>query len=182
MQRTRGLTLLARAGAVLDAASIPWALIGAAALAAHGVARATADVDVLVTDVRVLQRKFWAALSREGIEVELRFGDVHDPLAGVVRAHAPGARSIDVIVGRGGWQDAVLARAIAVDLAEARVPVVGAADLVLLKLYAGGPHDLDDVRRLLATEAGRSVHGDVEARLPMLPAVCADLWLRVRSD
>lgn len=182
MQRTGGLTLLARVGAVLDAASVPWALIGAAALAAHGVARATADVDLLVTDVRVLQRKFWAALASEGIELELRFGDGHDPLAGVVTAHASGARSIDVVVGHGGWQDAVLARAIAVDLAGARVPVVGAADLVLLKLYAGGPHDLDDVRRLLATEAGRSIRGEVEARLPTLPAGCAEDWLRVRSD
>ena len=36
---------------ILDQARVPFALIGAAALAVHGVSRSTVDIDLLVTDM-----------------------------------------------------------------------------------------------------------------------------------
>ncbi len=53
-RRVARVRLLADVNAALAGAGVPHALIGAAALAAHGVTRATADVDVLTTDARAL--------------------------------------------------------------------------------------------------------------------------------
>lgn len=154
----------------LDGAGVPFALIGAAALAVHGISRSTLDVDLLVTDSRTLDEGFWA-----GLEVDVRRGDAEDPLAGVVRVGREAVAPVDVIVGRARWQSDAIARAIRTVVSGVCLPVVTAADLVLLKLYAGGAQDLWDVREILAAhdEAFRET---VEARLDPLPGRCRALW------
>jgi hypothetical protein len=86
------LNLLERVAAVLNGAGMAHALIGAVALAAHGVARSTVDQDLLVVDRACLGPALWKPLEDEGIRVEIRRGDVSDPLAGVVRFEAAGER------------------------------------------------------------------------------------------
>ena len=93
------MSLLDEVAGLLTGRGIDVAMIGAAALAAHGVSRATADLDLLV---------------------------------------------------------------------------VAASDLVLLKLYAGGPQDAWDIDQLLNVDPG--IAAQVEAGLGSLPADCADLW------
>ncbi len=44
-----------------------------------------------------------------------------------------------------------------------------AADLLVLKVFAGGLQDLVDAELLLAGERGDSIRADVEIRLPSLP-------------
>ncbi len=80
--------------------AVPHALIGAGAMAAHGVIRSTDDLDLLVTDRAVLAAGFWDELARQGFTVEVRAGDDADPLAGVVRVARLPARALDVVVGR----------------------------------------------------------------------------------
>jgi hypothetical protein len=60
------VTLLEQVTARLDAERIPYALIGAAALAAAGIARSTFDIDLLTTDRRCLV---------DGMCVEANVGD-----------------------------------------------------------------------------------------------------------
>jgi hypothetical protein len=57
------VTLLERVAAVLSEHGLRHALIGAAALAVHGVSRSTLDQDLLVHDRRVLDPDVWAGLS-----------------------------------------------------------------------------------------------------------------------
>ena len=65
------MTLLARVSALLASQGMPFALIGAAAMAAHGVGRSTLDRDLLVHDPRVLSEAFWADLSGAAADVRL---------------------------------------------------------------------------------------------------------------
>lgn len=81
------MTLTARVTGILDAAQVAHAVIGAAALAAAGVVRSSLDLDLLTLDSRVLDRRFWAGLSEGGAAVDVRRGDMDDPLA-----CTPGAR------------------------------------------------------------------------------------------
>src|SRR5262245_19328566 len=74
---------------------VRFCLIGASALASHGWARYTADVDLLTMDDAVLSPRFWSGFG----EPEIRRGDQDDPLAGLVRF--AGEFAHDVIVGRG---------------------------------------------------------------------------------
>jgi len=54
--------------------------------------------------------------------------------------------------------------------------VVTAADLVLLKLYAGGSQDKWDIEQLLAADRAGDMRRQVEARLPALPSRCREIW------
>ena len=175
--------LLTVATAALDRAGARYALIGAAALAAHGVARSTFDVDLLTTDPRVLDPAVWAeAADDPRITVSVRTGDADDPLAGVIRLEAEGQRAIDVVVGRGDWQAEAVAAARIVEVAGVTVPVVGVADLILLKLYAGGSQDLWDISQLLAAADDPTLIGEVEARLVRLPRDARRAWTQVLRD
>jgi hypothetical protein len=155
------LTLLARVAAVLDSARIPYALIGASALAAHGVSRSTVDQDLLAVDPACFDPRLWDELREAGVHTELNKGDWSDPLAGVVRFETPGERPVDLVVGKPGWQRQVLERAVRLEVGDVTVPVISASDLILLKLYAGGPQDAWDIQQLLLgedREALRSLH------------------------
>lgn len=173
------LDLLAQVSAALAAAGVPHALVGAGALAVHGISRSTFDLDLFTTDRRALDPAAWGAPGAPAL-VEVRVGDDADPLAGVVRLRSPGQRDVDVVVGRAGWQRGVVARAIPADLGGRPVPVATAPDLALLKLYAGGPQDAWDVDQLLAAAPDEAaLRARVEAELPALPPDAAALWRAV---
>lgn len=171
------MTLGDRVMSALDARGIAHALIGAAALAAAGVARSTLDLDLLTVDPRVLDQAGWAALRDAGVEVEVRRGDSDDPLAGVVRLSMTGERPVDIILGRHAWQGRAVDRA---QQLPSGFRVVMPRDLVLLKLYAGGTQDLWDIRQLLMVLDSPQLAAEVEADLSDLPAEARDLWTTTR--
>jgi len=172
--------LLARVTAVLDRLGVQYALIGAGALAVHGVARSTFDLDLLTTNPAVLDPAAWTDLSTDGrVHVDVRRGDADDPLAGVVRVETPGEPEVDVVVGRWGWQAEALERSRPVLVAGLELPVVGAADLILLKLYAGGSQDRWDIEQLLAGDDRQALTAEVESRLGSLPVETHQAWARI---
>lgn len=168
-------TLLGFVSEALKGGGVRFALVGASALAVHGVSRSTQDIDLLVDDRRVLSSDFWISLSPP-VTVDIRSGDADDPLAGVVRCRAADQRDVDIIVGRGTWEGDVIARAQPTAYGGAELPVVQVADLVLLKLYAGGSQDRWDIEQLLAQPDRDAVVSEVENRLSRLPARSRRTW------
>ena len=173
------MSLLDAVAAVLASNGAPFALIGAAALAARGIARSTLDIDLLTMDARVLRRDFWDVLETSEASVDVRFGDADDPLGGVVRIDAPGERPVDVILGKHAWQARIVERA---ERPPDALPVVAAPDLILLKLYAGGSQDLWDVRELLQLPGVADLAADVEAGLEACPRFMRETWTALRGD
>jgi hypothetical protein len=167
------VTLVEHVVLLLRERGVPHAIIGAAALAAAGVARSTYDIDLLTTDPQVLDAQFWAHLRQAGVSVDARRGDSEDPLAGVVRLARDADRPVDLIVGRDAWQDRAIARALPL---AAGPPVVQARDLVLLKLYAGGAQDVWDIRALLDRPDRDTLVRDVTADLAEMPPHMRELW------
>jgi predicted nucleotidyltransferase len=170
------MTVLDAVLAYLEGRRVAAVVIGGVALAVHGIARATWDIDLLVVDRTVLEPRFWAAWS--GPTPDVRRGDADDPLAGVIR-FSGATEPIDVVVGRDPWQRDLLARAVPITVGGRRLPVVDAADLVLLKLHAGGPQDLLDIELLVT--ANVAIGREVDARLAALPKDLQALWRTVRS-
>ncbi len=168
------MTLLAQVARILDANAIRYALIGAGALAAHGVARSTYDIDLLTMDGGVLDAGLW--LSMSDATADIRTADAEDPLAGVVRFRRDDDRDVDLIVGRPAWQDGVLQRATPLRLPDVTVPVVTAPDLILLKLYAGGSQDAWDIEQLLGGPARGALIREVERHVSVLPPDGVSLW------
>jgi predicted nucleotidyltransferase len=172
--------LLQEVTGTLRDGAVPFALIGAAALAAHGVARASLDLDLLVVDQRVLDLRFWRELSNRAVAVDVRRGDPDDPLAGVVRCGSGTPRPVDVVVGRHGWQRDAIARARRITIEAIELPVVNAVDFVLLKLFAGGTQDELDIRQLLSTRDGEAIAAGVDTALQVLPVSAQQLWNHLR--
>ena len=162
----------------LDRCRVRWCVIGGVALAAHGYARYTADIDLLTMDSRVLADPFWSGLAHA---VEIRIADGDDPLGGLVRWISTPPH--DLIVGRG------FAMQLAVDTAAwdpiLNAPVATPAALVMLKLEAGAPHDLNDILALATAQAvlgGPDWRSVVERDLDRLSASARDAWQRVSAD
>jgi hypothetical protein len=168
-----------RVANLFEAQQVAYALIGASAVAARGIPRSTYDIDLLTVDKRVLTEEIWEPI-RAVTTIEIRRGDFSDPLKGVVWLRPDEGRPIDVVVGRWKWQQKVIERAEPVQSTLGNLPTVTTADLILLKLAAGGPQDAWDIGRLLKV-ASKTVAGEVEERLPDLPQDARDLWQRIRS-
>lgn len=157
----------------LSERNVEHALIGGHALAARGHPRFTLDLDVLTTNGTVLQDDFWHDLRDRGASVDVRKGDFDDPLRGVIRITLADGSMIDVVVAKYRWQKEVIERAEPIDIGEATIPVPRASDLILLKLFAGGPQDLADVRSLLEGADREEVIAEVRAHISDLPDECS---------
>ena len=175
------MSLLDRITAVLDGAGARYAVIGAAAMAAHGVARSTHDIDLLTLANVCLGTGLWAPLADAGVGVSVTRGDTADPLAGVVRFEQRGQRPVDLVVGRHRWQIRALERARPALVHGSRVPAVEARDLVALKLFAGGAQDAWDIAQLLAGPDREALIAEVSADIDDLPAHCRAFWERIQS-
>jgi predicted nucleotidyltransferase len=176
------MTLLQDVVDVLRRRGTPHALIGAAAMAVHGVSRSTADVDLLTVDGTVLRSELWSPLQARGLQVRVNRGDSDDPLAGTVRM-TDGTQTVDVVVGRHAWQREILETAITSSVAGVDVPVARAASVILLKLHAGGPKDAWDVRSLLeASPDEPALRAEVIRALPAVGAEASRLWARLQSE
>ena len=170
------MSLLAETLEALADCDLRCAVIGAAAMAAHGVARATMDVDLLLVGRASFECDAWEALRRSGVEVEIRPGSPDDPLVGVVRLRRNEDLPVDVIVGSAPWQRRAIDRAASIELLGTRAPVASARDLILLKLFAGSPQDKWDIARLLAASPDPDLARGVERELTELPRECSNTW------
>jgi len=164
----------------LSEANVAYAVVGAVALAARGASRSTFDFDFMVAERRVLREDFWTVVRDGGAEVEIRQGDYDDPLAGVVRIG--GTEPVDIIVAKNRWQSDIVQRAESVQVRGLLLPIPSTADLVLLKLFAGGYRDLDDIRTLLHLSEGRELVREVSAALEGLPAEMHKRWAQLLAE
>ncbi len=125
-----------------------YALVGGLAVSAWGVVRATRDIDLAVA-IGTANPNLLASR----LEAHYQPGDPDDPLRGVFRMEIPvGERAIPVqlIVLHQQWAEAVFRDVETLSVLDCQVPVVNWQALVLLKLYAGGPVDLQDAREIVA--------------------------------
>lgn len=125
-----------------------YALVGGFAVSAWGVARATQDIDFAValgtSDPQTLASHLGATYQP---------GDVEDPLRGVFRLALKGEGQdvpVQLIVLQSKWTDVVFRGIETLKVLGCSVPVVNWQALVLMKLYAGGPVDLQDARSIVA--------------------------------
>lgn len=166
----------------LERRSVPHALIGATAMAALGIVRATDDVDLLVTDRAVLREDYWKDVAGEGFDVEVRLGDDEDRLAGVVRVLREPARALDLVVGRHAWQAEIIERAERHQLGSVEVGLALPSDLILLKLFAGARQDLMDAEALLELGDRRQLEAAVDAQIDRLPADAREAWRGLKAS
>jgi hypothetical protein len=125
-----------------------YALIGGFAVSAWGVSRATQDIDLAVA----LGTSAPLALATH-LGATYEAGDADDPLQGVFHLTIENngqAVPVQLIVLRSKWANVAFTEIQTLNIIGCVVPVVNWHALVLLKLYAGGPVDLQDARSVAA--------------------------------
>jgi hypothetical protein len=134
-------------GALSDA-GVDYLIVGAHALAAHGVPRATGDLDIWVRPTPRNADRVWAALEFFGAPLDdLEPRDLQSPDL-VFQIGLPPSR-IDLLTSITGvtfdeaWPNRMVVRVSGLD-----VPTIGRHDFVRNKRAVGRPRDLADVAEL----------------------------------
>lgn len=127
-----------------------WYVFGAQAVIAAGAVRATADLDITTDDVPVdVLRK---ALAPLGFKLRDDIEGVEDLVAHhriLPLVHRSSGYQLDVVRAGPGLEQEMLTRVKLRRVGRVQVPFVSTDDLVVLKIIASRPKDLDDVRVLL---------------------------------
>lgn len=137
--------LLARLTNALNARAVPFMLIGGQAVLLHGDPRLTQDVDATLgagperlDDIIHVCREMGLEPLPDDLETFVRRTFVLP-----ARDSATGLR-VDFIFSTTPYEAQAIARAVLVPIGDADVPFATAEDLIIHKLFAGRPRDLED--------------------------------------
>src|SRR5688572_24877690 len=111
----------------LDALRIPYMVIGAFAISYHGVPRATNDCDAAIWlhGTGTTETELGKRISEAGFHVEIKRGDIEDPILGVIAVQDRFGNMLDLILGIRGMDPAAAERAVETTLLDARVRIAG---------------------------------------------------------
>jgi hypothetical protein len=145
--------VFAAVAAAMREMDVRWYLFGAQAATVWGRPRLTADVDITAQIPPDRIDSFTATM--RGHNFRLRFEDHEFVMTTRVLpfVHATTAIPVDVVLAGSGIEEEFLARAINVDIEGTVVPVISPEDLIVTKILAGRPKDVEDVRGILAERA-----------------------------
>jgi len=155
-----------------------WFVFGAQAAILWGSARSTNDVDITVIEPHDMD-KFAKTLRKHGFD--LKFSDREFMAKSRVFPfnHRSTGIKLDVVIGGPWLETEFVDRAVEFDFEGVRVPVITPEDLIIMKTLAGRPHDVQDIRAVIARQRSsldvariREILGILEqalARADLLP-------------
>lgn len=165
---------LAALAAALDASKANWMIIGGIALVARGVQRLTFDIDATVQGDQVGAKALLDTFQKHAIlpriADSLRFAQ--ENLILLVR-HTPSGIDLDVSLAWSGFELEALRSRTFERIGDVRLPVAAAEDLVIFKLIASRPKDVEDAASLLVLHADLDV-GRIRTRLTALAELVED--------
>jgi predicted nucleotidyltransferase len=162
--------LLAKLARTLDGAGISYMIIGGQAVLLHGEPRLTRDIDVtLGCDTTELERILSITGAADLHPVVEKIEDfVRKTNVLPVRDSTTGIR-VDLIFSFTLYETEAIRRSITVRLGDTNVHFASIEDLIIHKLVAGRPRDLEDVRGVLS-------------RRPVVDEKYLTLWLSSFRD
>ncbi len=135
--------------AVAKREKLRWYLFGAQAVAAHGVPRSTDDIDITLWLGDRNLAEIVAPLRRAGFRP--RVADL--AFASQTRVfpvrHEPTGWNLDIVLAGPGIEEMFLDEVVQQRVGTGTIPLLAAEHLTALKILAGRPKDLEDVRGLL---------------------------------
>ncbi len=131
---------------ILKREKVDYVVIGAFALSAHAVVRASSDVDALLYISYARLTKLSSIFESAGFTTTLRPGDAGDPILGMLALGDSHGNRVDLLGGLRGLDPKVFSRAIEVTFLNESLRIVGREDFIAMKCFAGGPQDVADAR------------------------------------
>jgi hypothetical protein len=144
-----------------------WYVFGAQAVNLHGFPRATADLDLTIDLGSRSVTAFVSELTKAGFEPRFSDPDFVAATRVVPAVHRASGLPVDLILAGPGLEQRFLDEAEPHELAGIEVPVLSIENLIVTKLLAGRPRDLDDVREILGGHRALD-HAKIEELLELL--------------
>jgi Nucleotidyl transferase of unknown function (DUF2204) len=130
-----------------------WYLFGAQAVIAHGVPRLSADVDVTLEMTPHEPADFAGEMSKAGFDLIVNDPEFVSRTRVMPFVHRATAMPLDVVLAGSGLEKEFLDRARRVDLGGVTIPLIDLDDLMIAKILAGRPKDIEDARALWRARA-----------------------------
>lgn len=155
---------------VLRELRAPWYVFGAQAVLVWGRPRLTADIDVTVKLDPEQPERLVQAMAAAGFALRVSATEDFVKRTRMLPfVHTATAWPLDVVLAGPGLEDRFLSDAVEVDLGEGvLVPVIRAEDLVVTKILASRPKDLEDVRGVLLERLDRLDVAAIRSTLGLL--------------
>lgn len=145
-----------------------WYLFGAQAVVVHGVPRLSADLDVTLALHPDSPERFALDMEAAGFQSRIPDPEFVRRTRVMPFIHVATGMPLDVVLAASGLEDDFLGRAITVDLGGTLVPVIHVEDLVIGKILAGRPKDIEDVNALWQLHGRTADAGRIRSVLMML--------------
>jgi hypothetical protein len=140
---------LRRALAPLD---LRWYLFGAQAAILYGAARFTEDFDVTVEIGTTETSTLVAALENQGFTPRVRDAGFIEQTRVIPFLHESTKTPVDVVLAGPGIEEVFFDGIRLIEIEGETIPVASPEDLVVMKVLAGRPKDLEDVVAILAAQ------------------------------
>jgi len=142
-------SLLEKVAIALDSERLPYMVIGGQAVLLHGEPRLTKDVDITLAAGLEELDKVLRAAKNAGLEPLVDPYDfTHRTM--VLPCRDPGTSvRVDFVLSYSPYEREAIGRSVTVQLGEVAVHFATAEDLVVHKVLAGRPRDLEDVRTIV---------------------------------
>jgi hypothetical protein len=121
-----------------------WYVFGAQAVIAYGVPRLSADVDVTLAIVPEAPDRFARAMETAGFALRVHDPDFVQRTRVMPFVHLATGMPLDVVFAGSGLEEEFLDRAVVIDIGGTAVPLIHVDDLIIAKVLAGRPKDIED--------------------------------------
>jgi hypothetical protein len=159
---------LARLDEVLRELGVRYYLFGAQAALLYGSARLSVDIDVTVELGGVTTASLARALKTHGFPPSVADPAFLDATRVLPVVHQPTGTPVDIVLGGPGLEELFLSRAGPKEVEGVSVTVAAVDDLMAMKILAGRPKDIDDVRAMLAAQPSRAALARLKETLTLL--------------
>ncbi len=121
-----------------------WYVFGAQAVIVYGVPRLSADVDVTLDLTPDAPDRFAADMERAGFALRITDPEFVERTRVMPFVHLTTAMPLDIVLAGSGLEAEFMDRARLTDVGGVAVPVIEPGDLIVAKVLAGRPKDIED--------------------------------------
>ena len=132
--------------------NVRWYVFGAQAAIFHGVARATADIDVTVDLGTRSTTQLASGLIAAGFELRIADEAFVEKTRVLPVVYVVMRVPVDVVIAGPGLEELFFERLVEREVGGVRVPIASAEDVIVMKVLAGRAKDLDDVTSILTAK------------------------------
>ena len=136
---------------ILKKRDISYAVIGAFAASFYGVIRASIDIDAIISINKIAANinDLLDDLKRSGYKITFRMGDQADPIGAVINVEDKYKNRVDLLMNIRSIDDDVFKRSVQTSFMDQNINIIGLEDFIAMKIFAGSPKDLNDVRGVI---------------------------------